>query len=339
MTMKKLTIMATLLAMVLPVTKSVAQDPEGAIVYALPQTVINLEVEAIRENFHAGPYAKFAKKYLGIEVRQADEQTSTLKTITLKSVTEADQTSRFVLQGGKGMQSFLVLTGQGLVCAGDGISGISQTWQFASDDKGDFSGMGVSSNFTSESTTLYRNVKGSSLGVRQEMIVEKSSEDKAKEAAQMIFTLRKMRVQIVTGDTDATYSGEAMASVLSELGRLENEYLSLFAGYSDFSTQKTTFTVIPERSADQSRHIAFRLSDTEGLVSPDDVAGKPYVLELSPEKVTPPSEIGDTKSPVVHYRIPAICTATIRDGVQVLLKTRVPVYQAGIDSTFPYKVK
>ena len=336
--MKRIILIGAALAMIMPAAGLRAQDPEGTLVYALPKTVLNIEVEAIRENFHAGPYAKYAKKYLGIEARQADELTSKLKSVKINSLIEADQTSRYVLAQGKGLQTFLALTAQGLICAGDGFSGTSMAWQFSSDEKGDFSGKGVSSNYTSETATLYRNNKGSSTGIRQEMIVEKSSEDKAKEAAQMIFTFRKMRVQIVTGDTDATFSGEAMSAVLEELTRLENEYLTLFTGYSDLSTQKATFTIIPEKTDSQSRIIAFRLSDTEGLVSADNMAGKPYMLELTPEPVSP--AMGQpAKNAVVHYRIPAICTAVLREGVNILLQTRIPVHQMGTDSTYPINAK
>ena len=44
-----------LAAAIFPVGKLSAQDPAGAVSYALPQTTISLEVEAVREYFHAGP--------------------------------------------------------------------------------------------------------------------------------------------------------------------------------------------------------------------------------------------------------------------------------------------
>ena len=40
------------------------QDPEGSLTYCLPSTVLTLEVEAVQEKFFAGPYAKYAEKYL-----------------------------------------------------------------------------------------------------------------------------------------------------------------------------------------------------------------------------------------------------------------------------------
>ena len=36
-------------------------DPVGTVSYSLPRTVISLEVEAVRESFHAGPYSAYAE--------------------------------------------------------------------------------------------------------------------------------------------------------------------------------------------------------------------------------------------------------------------------------------
>ena len=100
--MKKITILFAALAAALSLR---AQDPEGALVYALPQTVISIEVEAVREDFHAGPYAKFAQKYLGVDARQADAVSYTVAGITLNSYTEADPSRRYTVVPGKGMPS------------------------------------------------------------------------------------------------------------------------------------------------------------------------------------------------------------------------------------------
>ena len=48
--------------------------PQGVVVYALPLTSIQLQAEATREVFTAGPYAKFAAKgagenHTGIQVK------------------------------------------------------------------------------------------------------------------------------------------------------------------------------------------------------------------------------------------------------------------------------
>ena len=77
--MKKTFRTLSLLALAALSAPSYAQDLVGTVSYALPQTTITMEVEAVREYFYAGPYAKYAEKYLGVQARQADQTTCTLK--------------------------------------------------------------------------------------------------------------------------------------------------------------------------------------------------------------------------------------------------------------------
>lgn len=318
------------------------KDPEGCLVYSLPSTVIRLEVEASGEHFYAGPYAKYAQKYLGVNARQTDAVSYSVTSVKMTPCTEADQAYRYAVAPGSGMPAFLSLTSQGLVSVSSAAG--DTEWRFPAFGKADFSDKGLSSNLTSEATTLYRNVKSESaynkVAVQQEMVVQKSLESRAKEAAEMIFNLRKKKVQIVTGDTDATFSGEALASAVEEISRLESEYMSMFIGYSEYSTQKMNYDVVPEKSNESQLYVAFRLSDSKGLVPADDLSGKPYLLEVAAQPVSQvPGKSSSAKGTVAHYRVPASCSIKLTDGVNVLLQSRVPVYQLGIESTFQINTK
>ena len=179
----------------------------------------------------------------------------------------------------------------------------------------------------------------SKVAVQQQMVVEKSLETRAKEAADMIFRLRRKRIDIITGDTDATYSGEAMASAIEELSRLEKEYMTLFYGYSELRTQKMSYDIVPSASNQKQMYIAFRISDKDGLVAADNMSGKPYVLELVPQKIAAPAASASGKGSQMYYRVPAICFAKLSDGVNVILQTRIPVYQLGVVSSYPVSSK
>lgn len=339
----KMSVMLTALAVMMSSAAMSAQDPEGSLVYSLPSTTVRLSVEARKECFYAGPYAKFAQKYLGIEARQKDAVSYSVVSVDMMPLTEADPAFRYSVAPGGGMPAFLTLTSQGLVSVSAG-AGDRTEWRFPAADKADFSGRGLTSNLTSESATLYRNVKSESsynkVAVQQEMVVQKSLESRAKEAADMIFSLRKKRVQIVTGDTDATFSGEAMAAAVKEISRLEDEYMSLFIGYSEYSTQKMNYEVVPSKDNAAQLYVAFRLSDSKGLVPADDLSGKPYVLEFSAQPVSSPAgKASSSKGALAHYRVPAVCTVKLSDGADVLLQSRMPVYQLGVESTFPLNSK
>ena len=169
------------------------------------------------------------------------------------------------------------------------------------------------------------------------MVVEKTLEQKAAETANTILELRRQRLQIVTGDTDATYSGEAMGAAINELTRLEQEYMTLFVGYSEYQTQRMKFDVIPEAGRENQMYIAFRISDKNGLVPADDMTGRPVVMEMIPQTFAQP-DVKKAGAAVVYYRIPAICTVKLKNGADLLLQSRVPVYQLGQESSIPTAV-
>lgn len=318
-------------------------DPEGYVTYSLPMTTISLDVEAVQETFYAGPYARFAEKYLGVKPRMKDETTVQLTQIRMTPLVEADQSRRYSVNIKKGTlnPSVFSLSSAGLVTFADANFGAETVWRFPVRSEGDFSGKGVSSNLTSESATLYRNEKKESaynrVAVQQNMVVEKTLEQKAAETAGTILELRRQRLQIVTGDTDATYSGEAMGAAIEELARLEQEYMTLFVGYSEYQTQQMRFEVIPEAGRETQMYIAFRVSDKNGLVPADDMTGRPVVMEIVPQTFEQ-TGVKKISGEVVHYRIPAICTVKLKNGADLLLQSRIPVCQLGQESSVPAAV-
>lgn len=345
--MKKLCLLLTMALGVMSVEASAQKkeaDPVGFLTYSLPSTTITLEVEAVQEKFYAGPYAKYAEKYLGIKARQQDETSYQLTAVRMTPYVEADQSRRYALNVKKGEieATFLKLSAEGLISFADGNFATESVWRFPTRTSGDFSDMGVTSNLTSESTTLYRSTKTDRVAVSQNMIVEKTPEKRAAETARMILGLREKRLQIVTGDTDATYSGEAMGAAIEEITRLEKEYMTLFIGYSEYQTQTMKFEVIPEADRESQMYIAFRLSDTSGLVPADNLSGKPIVMEIVPQEFAQPEvtplESRNAKDVEAYYRIPAICTVKLIDSGNVLLQNRMPIYQLGKESSLPVNV-
>lgn len=324
-------------------------DPQGSLTYCLPSTTISLEVTALQENFYAGPYAEFAEKYLGIKARISDASSFRITDIRLTPYVEADLNARYSIMTDKGQvdASFLKLSSFGLVSFADATVDRQTSWRFPLPSSGDFSGKGVTSNLTSEATVLFKNDKKSAsynkVSVQQNMIVAKTLEQKAAETAEMILKLRQQRLQIVTGDTDATYSGEAMGAAVEELTRLEEEYMTLFLGYTETRSQKMNFDVTPEAGRENQRYRAFRISDTVGLLPADNLSGKPVFIEFIPQEIKEleePRKVDPKKKPAVvaYYRIPAVCTVKLFEGADLLLQTRVSVYQLGIEASLPVNV-
>ena len=272
-----------------------------------PKTKLTFEVSAQLEQFYAGPYARYAQKYLGVEAKEEDSSKATLTSVVMKygSDTEASGTS---------------------------------VWSKPGFAQSGFESRGVSANYTSEAATLFSAGAASRI-VSQSVTVEKTPEQKAREAADMVFLLRRNRIQIITGDTDATYSGEAMKAAIDELAALEQEYLSLFLGYTITQEQKVTFELSPSSDAKDQIYVIFRLSDQEGLLPAEEIGGKPYYLDIAPQEMAgapaaDPRAASRAKA-VQTVRIPAICDLKVSDGVKTFLQSRIPVYQLGEDRVYP----
>lgn len=328
--------------------KSEEKLPQGAIVYSLPSTTIRFVAEANHESFIAGPYARFAQKFLGIQAREESGEFYKLNSVEMMPYIEADNSSNIALNLGNSKNAsanFLEFINQGLIIWSDSYAGKEEKMRFAKMmDKASFASSLSTSNLTNENSTLYKTVQTASglerVAVQQSQVVEKSMEKRAEETAALIFKLRAKRIDIITGETDATFSGEALKSAIDEINRLESEYLSLFIGKSSFDTQQMSFDLVPTADNSKQIYIVFRIADNLGLLPSNNLSGRPIVLELSSEGKTadaPNMDISNKKGRVL-YRKPATLTARVMDGQSLLLQTRIPIYQLGNVLSFPLEI-
>jgi hypothetical protein len=269
--------------------------------------------------------------------------------VELNSYIEADRTASIALNLGSNSRAtanFLEMMSQGLVVWSDAGAGREEYSRFPGvNDTRTFNKEMATSNLTNINTTLYKTVKTESglekVPVQQTQVVEKSAEKRAEEIANSIFRLRTKRLEIITGETDATFSGEALKSAIDEMNRLESEYMSLFVGKSSYDKQRVSFDLVPVRDNPKQIYVAFRISETQGLLPADNVAGRPVILELLKENGQPASTFNmdlTTEKGRVLYKVPEIMIAKLSDGQAVLLQARVPVYQFGKVLSFPIDI-
>ena len=307
--------------------------------YSLPQTTVTVEVDAIQESFFAGPYAAYAKRFLGIDVREVDASRTYLKEVRLLTRVEADPQARFSVETRGAEDRFLVLSSQGLVSFQDKLEAGDLVWRFNPQPEADFGTRGVTNQTRTETRTIWKEVETDTAFVRvpveESYQVQKTVEMKAQEAADMVLRARRERFNISTGNTDATFSGEALGAAIAELDRVEKEYLTLFTGYTVSREQTGSFDVIPSATARKQQYQAFRLHGQKGIV-PDGPATV-YYLEFVPAEVSDGQATARDSKNVVHCRIPAICTVRLTTGGQTLFESRIPVYQLGIETLYPLR--
>ena len=314
--------------MLLPLTL-----PAQEVSYALPSTSVTVKVEVRQETFFAGPYAQFAKRMLNMSVSDQDAITTEITRVELIPRVEADTDAWYTCD--QESAALLSLSAQGLVSMGN--SQVPFSWRFLPGLKADFTDKGLTVPEKEAVETVFREMPTDTglvtIPVEHKILVEKTLEDKASDAADVILQVRKERLNIASGNTDASYSGESLRAALQELERIEAEYMALFRGYSVVRKQVCTFEVLPSRGVNHHRYLVFRLTE-DGPVT-EGVSGTPYYLELQPEGSLPEEEQTDKRKIKggVRYRIPRVCKVTFsRDG-HPLLQTRLPFYQLGVESS------
>lgn len=322
--MKKQLITFILGLCLLPAAK--AQD----VIYALPSTTLTVKVEVEREDFFAGPYATYARKFLNMDAKDRNAVRSSVTALELIPRVEADLKALYSCDSDNA--ALLALTAQGLVALQNKAEAGALAWRFLPPVGASFPG-GVASPVKEETRITYKSIRTEDsvvqVPVEHKVKSAKTLEDKAAEAAEMILSVRRDRLNIVSGNTDASYSGEAMGAALKELDRIEKEYMALFEGYTVKRSYTATFDVVPVSG--EMRYLAFRLTDNGPV--PDGQKGVPYYIELEPEEMTLPEEgKSKAKATPIRYRIPAICRVKLtRDGIR-LTESRIPVYQLGTEA-------
>ncbi|MDR2065589.1 MAG: DUF4831 family protein [Prevotellaceae bacterium] len=313
----------------------------NSVVYALPKTSIKIKIELEKEIFIAGTYAQYAEKYLGIEVNTQNSENYSIRKIEMIPFKEADANALYTINFGKmknARANFLDLSSEGLLFFGNYKyeGNLSSRFAANADRQTKFLDAGTGSNYTLERTVYYGTVK-TDTGIVQVPIERwqktgKNLETKAAEFAELINTLRKKRIEIVTGESD--FTGEGLTAVLAEIRKMEAEYMYLFTGKSTKTTEVHFFDVIPDATQSQQSYIAFRFSEKQGLIPANNISGRPIILTLEKEPSLYADAMTDAdakknKMELIYYRTPRIAKASLIDGTNVLLQDRFPIYQFG----------
>ena len=157
-----------------------------------------------------------------------------------------------------------------------------------------------------------------------------SEEEAAANAAQAIFSIRKHRMDLITGEAGENVFGAGLKDALAALDAAEQEYLELFFGKRVVTTSVER-VVIPMIEGVQSYAVA-RISSSAGVIAADAKDGDAVTLEVAPSGRARLSSIveADPKSKTaVKVRVadPSICTVKVGD--KVLTSAVLPLFEMG----------
>jgi len=312
--------------------ETVVVSTEG-VIYSLPRTGIRINVQAKQEKFFHGPYFQYAEAMLGLKnAPSADFESWTITDIQIETFCEADP-DQVYKSSGVGA-SMLNLTESGILAGINSESGPGDDALTVSTFLGDtktpdypFADLSLNPFFEVGDSTA-----------RRRALVTKSLEEKAQEAAHTITKLRKRRFKsLANAYEEQLPDGRAYELMVEELDKLEAEYVGLFVGKTYTKTFDYSFDFIPGGNS-VSGEVAFRFSETKGVLPKTDLSGKPVVVDVKKlDNLASAQEKLNVKGGPggVYYRIPGQAEIRMMNGMNLIAVTRATIAQFGTVAPLP----
>jgi len=322
-------------------------------VYALPQTVLKVEVTLREVRSIPGPYWEYAEKYLGLkEVVKTKSSQWNIWDVAIGQHLELDPQHFYSLNVMEGeledasLNSFLeqgiILKGSEVVhetMKGNGLQSTSRDNFVRYDD------LGVSNNFEERTETMYKTIVTDTafveVPVQRTVVEQKSSATKAKEAADFLLELRNRRFEMLTGEYEVYPDGEAMGASIQKLDQMEASYLSLFTGKTITRVMKRTWFIVPDSGAEPSSYTLDAFSNQLGFVPAELNEGKVLQVRLSPmgKTIRVGGYFSANSAPpnALIYRIPDLAELKVMLGEEALSTHRITIYQSGHLLTAPIR--
>lgn len=155
-------------------------------------------------------------------------------------------------------------------------------------------------------------------------------EDAAAQAAQSIFSIRKKRMELITGDAGENVFGGGLKDALEALADQEQALLELFLGKNITSTN-TVRLFVPVTGAEQTT-IA-KLANNAGLQAPNAANGTDVKLTIKASGVAPKlnsiAEADPRDKTAIMVRLADNATCSVSVGDKVIDSTILPIFELG----------
>ncbi len=265
---------------------------EKGVFYNLPKTQVHITINLTKTTYKKGPFAKYANKYLGIEDALTENKEEwKIDNIIIKSKDIIDPQHFYFLSVKKDKKEILKNILSKACCDiitsnnypdNDTIFQNTINSSFKNYNQQFFS---ITGNLQKKVDTLYKTLYRDSTFVKvpvyHKQLVEKSTETKAKETAQLIIDFRKARFELLAGIDDYMPDEKTLSNRLNELKRAENRYLSLFTGITDKEKHQFKYEITPNDSMINKRVKVFKFNKQNGII-PDNKKGENIYLSFSP---------------------------------------------------------
>jgi len=320
--------------------------------YALPLTVIQVDIIVNKVQNVKGPYAEFADQLLGLSQVISDNSIDyELKDIRLSTYTEPDPSEYYFIQKpGKQKDNKyieLFLSDEGII---SGISALNEPEKARKQQSFDISSSRVdlpevaNPSVFERMDTVIKRISLDSAIIEQKFFrktsAAKSLEQKAREAAEFILKLDENMYNLINGYQEVNYEKGTMEFMYNQMNSMKQGYIELFKGVSQKSSVTYTFYFVPGK--DNIEDTLCRFSATKGILPKKASGGELLLIQaqttnntkvLKPE--TEKMKTSPTELHGVFYRIPDKANVVFMVGGQKKLESQFLINQLGVVTFLP----
>jgi hypothetical protein len=333
------------------------------IFYSLPRTVIKIEVTIERTENYKGPYADFALRYLGLKnIISLNTVDFRISGVNITTYPEPDPEQYYFIELGEKLSKneksgLLNLSNSGVILGTlldvpDTVSEMLRMMKseeaLASDDKdvfGELFRYSADISVFEKIDTIIRKINIDTLTIERQVLkrtmVEKSPEQKAREAADFISKIKENRFNLISGFQEVNYNKETLEYMDIQLKNLEKEYLKLFTGVSVRRTLHYTFKYIPVSNQINTEIPIFKFSKAKGIIDLDESPGK--ITTIRVQRVGNTNSLSgylskatkEAKTHGFYYRIPELARVTLKLDDNTQEESQCLISQLGVVTYLP----
>ena len=303
--MKRIIFLSVALMAMLPIaaqqTRRLTAEKHNdyGIVYTLPKTGLKIKVSACKTVTQAGPYALYAKKYIGTDkVITDDSQTWSITDVSVSSYGIADREKEYNMQLKPGALTWVTVAEDGMLLSINAPATVSD----------DVTGERTKSPDKGIDPRAYLEFVG------EDFLASQSTAKQAQMLAESLMEVRDAKLSLTRGTADnMPTDGKQLELMLSSLARQEAAMTAAFTGQSYTEYAENTYTYLP---GEEGTEILMRISDFDGFTEADDYAGEPLSISIKVKErpELPVDEKGREKGlprDAVVYTVPGIATVSL----------------------------
>ena len=339
------------------------QTNEG-IFYSLPRTVVNITVKIDRIENYQGPYADYALRFLGLKnVVQANTIEYKISDINISTSYEPDPDQYYFIEFGDKMSKgenagLLSLTDAGIILGTMPVPADTSTQnnkllnaeepplELDKDAFGELFRNYTDMSVFEKIDTIRRKVNIDTMTLERQYLkktmVEKSPEQKAKEAADFLSKIKDNRFNLITGFQEVNYNKETLEFMDAQLKNLEREYLKLFTGVRIHKLMTFSYKYIPTPNQINTEIPIFKFNKSKG-VQDLDAPGGGKVITIKLQRVGNTNSVSTylqkagkaVKSNGFFYRIPEYARVTVKVDENTQEEQQCLISQLGLVTNLP----